>query len=1626
MNTGVSIVSHDHLTSVDRIVEKVVTYAEKQLPKEKIALIIKFIRLYYAHVALEDIKERSISDLYGAVMSHWELMLYRKPNEVKIRVFNPQLDRDGWQSTHTIIQVVTQDMPFLVDSIHMEINRLGLTTHLMIHIGGIKVCRNKKNQVDDVLAYHVQHHKESTLEAPISMEIDRQTDPKVLADIQRNIRRVLRDVRVAVEDWGLMRERVQEALSELDPAKMVQDPEQIKETKAFLNWLMDNHFTFLGFRDYELVGEGKEQALRLIPESGLGVLHDHTHSKMLRQYADLPKAARKMALSTEQILILSKTNTLSTVHRPAYTDYIGVKRFNEKGELIGERRFIGLYTSDVYRSDPRVIPIIRHKVESVLKRSQLPAKSHSGKDLLHILATLPSDDLFHATVDELFHWTMGILHLQERRRIRLFVRKDAYGRFMSCLVYVPRDYFTTDLVMRMQDILMKAFHGLDVSFTTYFSESILARIHFVIRINPRRALEYDVKELEEKLAKVGVSWEDEFYKHALDYFGEERGNDIFNRYRHAFSSAYREEFQAQQAVYDVAHIEKLSERTQLGMSIYRPRGAARDVIRFKLFHPDFTVPLSDALPMLENMGLRVVGEQPYELTFQDGRKVWINDFLMTYAREPEFEIETVKTIFQEAYEKIWFGAAEDDGLNRLVLEAQLTWREIAVFRAYMKYFRQVGFTFSEGYITDALVDNPKVARLLIELFKCYFDPERATTSKEKAQDIEQIIQKGLDEVAGLDEDRILRRYLALIHATLRTNYFQRDEKRNPKPYLSFKLDSSKIPDMPLPLPKYEIFVYSPRFEGVHLRGAAVARGGIRWSDRREDYRTEVLGLMKAQQVKNAVIVPAGAKGGFFPKRLPSEGSREEILQEGLFCYRNFIRGLLDLTDNLENGEIVSPKNTVCYDGPDPYLVVAADKGTATFSDVANSIAIEKNYWMGDAFASGGSTGYDHKKMGITARGAWVAAKRHFQDLGTNLDEAEITVVGIGDMSGDVFGNGMLISRYIKLVAAFDHRHIFLDPNPVPALSYEERLRLFNLPRSSWNDYDRSLLSAGGGVYSRAAKSIQLSPEVKALLHSEKDVMVPNELIRAILKAPVDLIWNGGIGTYIKSSEEKNIDVGDRSNDNLRVNAKDLRARVICEGGNLGVTQLARIEYELNGGKINTDFIDNSAGVDCSDHEVNIKILLNQIVANGSMTEKDRNRLLASMTDEVAQLVLHDNYFQNKALSLASHLALRDMGLNMRFLDALEQEGKINRALEFLPDDKALLERRALGLGLTRPELSVLFAYSKIILKAQIKTSVVVEDPYLSRYVAYAFPTPLRTRFREQMKEHYLAKEIIATQLSNRLVSIMGITFIYQMQDEMSVSVPSIMRAFVAAMKIFQMEKLLADIDALDYKVDAEVQYQMNVEAIRLIRRASRWLLRHRRGELDIASTVTHFGDYVAAIYFRLPKLLLGADKEAVDNHQNNLIERNVPSELALRIAGTAPLFHALNIVEAATTYHEEVFRVAKIYFMLADRLDLFWFRERINAYPVDDQWAVLARAAYKGDLDWIQRELTVRVLLDTKARSIPGKVKEWLAEHDPMIQRWQTILAAMRSAEKKDFAILFVAIRELFDLASNVAAVNVE
>jgi len=1596
-----------------QMIHKISEFAHAKLSADETSLFLKFINLYYRHMAQEDFDRRSVEDLYGVIWSHWQLMQKRQVGELKINVYNPESHAHGFESTHTAIQLVTDDMPFLVDTLRMEINRMHLTTHITIHTGGLKVCRDAKGNLIDVHNYHAKELPHCIFEAPIYLEIDRQTSAAALKEIEENLTRVLKDVRLAVEDWPSMRQKMEAAVKDLQKNTYP----GVEEEVAFLEWVLRDHFTFLGYRNYKLVGSGDEKALELDKKSGLGVLSDSTRSKKLRLYSDLPQKARNLALSKDSAIITSKTNTLSTVHRLAYTDYIGIKKFNAKGELIGQEIFVGLYTSVAYRSDPRIIPLLRQKVATVLKTANLPPKSHAAKDIVHILSTLPRDDLFHSSAEELYELATALSHLQERRRTRLFVRKDAFGRYFSCLVYVPRENFNTDLVMRIREILREALHGVDITYSTRVTESVLARIHYVVRIDTKRFPSVNFKELEAKIIEITESWQDGFRTAVLNEFGEERGNVLFNRYRHAFPAGYREVFTPQTAISDILEVEKLTEG-RLGMSFYRPVGAATNVIRFKLYRFNETVPLSDALPMLENMGLRVVGEQPYRMMTRDGNAVWINDFSMTFAREPRFPVEEVKELFQDAFQNIWLGQTENDSFNRLVLDAELNWREIMILRSYAKYFRQIGFTFSDQYIANILVANEKLTCLIIQLFHAKFDPLKAPVFDQAKVDILAQIERAMEAVTSLDEDRIFNRYLDLIQATVRTNYYQVDENGNSKIQLSLKFEPEKIPEMPLPLPKYEIFVYSPKVEGIHLRMSKVARGGLRWSDRREDYRTEVLGLMKAQQVKNALIVPAGAKGGFVLKELPQTISRDDFFKAGVSGYQIFISGLLDITDNIVDGKIERPKNTAFYDDVDPYLVVAADKGTATFSDIANKIALDRGFWMGNAFASGGMSGYDHKKMAITARGAWVSAERHFQELGIDLNNAPITVVGIGDMSGDVFGNGMLLSPHMKLVAAFNNAHIFIDPTPDPAASFLERKRLFEMPRSTWQDYDVKTISKGGGIFSRDVKAIKLSEEIKTLLQVDNDKMLPSELIRAILKAPVDMIWNGGIGTYIKASSENNFDVGDRANDNLRINGNEVRSKVVCEGGNLGVTQLGRIEYSLNGGKINADFVDNSGGVDCSDHEVNIRILLNPEIASGEITERQSDALLLRMTDAVVQLVLEDNYSQNLAIGMAASVAPRQLNLMVNFMDHLVRTDKLNRRLEFLPDNEEIQKRRAEGKGLTRPEIAVLLAYSKNVLKAEILHSDLMEDPYLKKYVREAFPELLHKRFATAMEHHYLAKEIIATQVTNRLAAEMGATFVYQMQDETGCSTSEIVRAYMVSRKVFDLSSFYRDIESLDYLVDAKTQYELLLDAVDLVRRATRWLLRNRRS-IEIEQGIEEFFVTTQSIMKRLPKLLLGADKEILDTRVEELIKQKVPLEIATKVASTMSLYHALNITEAAKLHNVEMFRVAKIYFMLVDRLQLLWFRNQVNNYPVGDHWTVLAKSAYKGDLDWAQRALTASVLTNTMERSIPGKVNSWLTHRETQIARWHRILTDLRNTEAKEFAILFVALRELLDLAKN-------
>ena len=1608
----------------DELLDKVLVRVREQLPEDQAPQVEDFVRQYYAWIPLDDLADRSPIDIYGAAVAQWSFARQRTPGSAKIRVYNPLFDENGWQSTHTVVEIVNDDMPFLVDSTRMAVNRQGYAIHLMLH-PIMKVRRDGEGQLVEALPPDAED-EDAIPESIIHVEVDRQTEPEVLQELYDCIRSVLEQVRTAVEDWPDMRERVYNLVSELEEDPPPIDEGDLAEAKAFLKWIADDYFTFLGYREYELLTEDEEDILKNVPGTGLGILREKSPRPISHSFAKLPPEVRRLA-HAPHLLNLTKANSRAIIHRPSYMDYVGVKKFDGSGEAIGERRFLGLYTFSAYSMSVLDIPIIRRKARYVLDRADFPPGSHNEKDLIEILEIYPRDELFQISKEELFETSMGILHLQERQHIRLFVRRDAYGRFFSCLVFVPRERYNTEIRERMQDILQTAFNGTNVEFNVRLSESVLARLHFTVYVTPGEVPDYNVDDIEERLVEATRSWTDNLYDALIEHFGEEQGTELFRKYREAFPPGYRAGFLARTAVADIRKVEELESEDDIEMSLYHPIEEPENFLGFKLFGLGEQISLSDILPLLEDMGVEVLDERPHKIKPAGSPPVWIYDFGLVHGAQEELQTGEVKEIFQDAFARAWRETVENDGFNRLVLLARLTWREITALRAYCKYLRQTQTTFSQNYMEDALAANPHIARLLVELFKARFDPDRKESAQEETDRLKREIEGSLDEVESLDEDRILRSFLNVTLATVRTNYFQSTDEGEPKPYLSFKFDPSRIPLLPLPRPMFEIFVYSPRTEGVHLRGGKVARGGIRWSDRREDFRTEILGLMKAQMVKNAVIVPVGAKGGFVVKRPPAQGGRETLMEEVVSCYRTLICGMLDLTDNLVGDRTVPPPDVVRYDEDDPYLVVAADKGTATFSDIANGISEDYGFWLGDAFASGGSTGYDHKEIGITARGAWESVKRHFRELGMDIQNNDFTVVGIGDMSGDVFGNGMLLSRHIKLVGAFNHLHIFLDPDPDPEASFEERERLFDLPRSSWTDYGEALISEGGGVFSRAAKSIPLSSQVKELLDVEEDSLTPQEVIQALLKAKVDLFFNGGIGTYVKASDETNADVGDRANDALRVDGKDLRCRVVGEGGNLGFTQRGRVEYALSGGRIYTDAIDNSAGVDCSDHEVNIKILLDSIVESGDMTEKQRNELLTEMTEEVSQLVLQDNYQQTQALSNAVAQAASMVDVHARYIRVLEHAGKLNRELEFLPGEEALAERKSNDMGLTAPEFAILLAYTKITLYRELLDSDVTEDPYLSGELERYFPTPLRERFRDRMQEHRLRREIIATRATNSMVNRCGTSCAFRLQEETGAPPPEIVRAYTAAREVFGMRGLWAQIEALDARVEAQVQTRMLLEGRKLVERATRWLLRNRRPPLDVAATVSYFSERTAELSGRIPELLLDGAREDLLRATEQLVEANVPPELARRMATLKTMFSALDVVDVAEATGQPVETAAEVYFTLGDRLRFYWLRGHLEALPRDNRWQTLARAALHDDLYSQQAELTAEIL-----RSVPEdlsaseRIEAWMVANRALVERTLQVLTDINASGAFGLATLSVALREIRNLITSSSASQAE
>lgn len=1111
-----------------------------------------------------------------------------------------------------------------------------------------------------------------------------------------------------------------------------------------------------------------------------------------------------------------------------------------------------------------------------------------------------------------------------------------------------------------------------------------------------------------------ATWKEELHQTLLKQYGNKKGPLLSKKYSDCFPASYIDDYSISVAANDIAYMEQLSPQNPLEIFFYFSTKENESVLHLRLFQWQKPLSLSNVLPMLENLDLRTDSETPHKMTLKNNQSIWISDFVVAYTKDA-FEIDKIKDLFQEAFVKIYFGLAENDGLNRLVLAASLSWREIMILRAYAKYLRQVGFRFSQAYIEQALVNYADITKNLLALFFALHNPAKEA-STQAVKKIEQHILQALDSVASLDEDKIIRRIFELIKATLRTNYFQTTDG-SPKDYLSIKLNSRIIPELPLPTPLYEIFVYSPRFEAIHLRNTKVARGGIRWSDRREDFRTEILGLMKAQVVKNAVIVPSGAKGGFVLKMAPQPSSREIIQAEVIQCYKSFIHGLLDLTDNIKDGKFIRPPDVVCHDDVDPYLVVAADKGTASFSDIANLISSEYDFWLGDAFASGGSAGYDHKKMGITARGAWESIKRHFRELNIDVEKISVTVTGIGDMSGDVFGNGMIYSKCIKLVAAFDHRHIFIDPNPDPEISYYERVRLFNLSSSSWEDYNSKLISKGGGIFKRSLKSIMLTPQMKQCFDVEDTELAPNELIRVILKAPVDLLFNGGIGTYVKSSSESQAEVGDRTNDYCRIDGNELRCKVVGEGGNLGFTQLGRVEFALQGGLINTDFIDNSAGVDCSDHEVNLKILLNHETQRGKLSQKKRNDILASLTQEVADLVLKDNYYQALVMSFSAFAAIKNMSLHTSYIKELETQGILNRKVEFLPDDKELVERKAAGQGLTRPELAILLAYTKIHIKHEILQSKLPEDPYLSQILETAFPLSIQKKFKQAMTEHRLKRDIIATQLSNQVVNEMGITFVYRLQMETGATVEEIVRAHAVASHIFETQEIQKLIESLDFKIPMADQYEMLYNIRNLINLATRWFLHSHHLKEDLQKTINHYSKRIKSLEDLIPNLMAGFTKQYLESLTETFLKSGLPLEIARRIATYRAIYTALNIIDVATQHNFDLIKTAKVYFASGEKINLVWFRDQIARDSREGHWNTLARLTLRDELDIAQRTLTVSIMnKDKDDPSALNLIESWMKDNQRALYRWDRLLSMLHGSTDIDYTMFFIAIRELIGL----------
>ena len=1590
----------------------------KALPKTS-ADFAAFAKAFVNGLQSEDFADHQPANIAAIVQDIYNFGKRRTGSEQLITTKVVEGRKKGWLHERTRLYIVSPDRAFIIDSVTAELNRRNLLIRTLFH-PVISVKRDAKGTIETVEA---RDHGKGTNESWLVLEVQGAMGANARRLLEQDIQRVLGDVLLATRDWQAMRTELKNTIAEVSEYKgplMKGDPGNTTEYVAFLRYLYENNFTLLGYREYKFGEKDGEIISSMIPNKSLALLSDERTPVYINKSAiPLPQDLQQLRHNAPLVSVY-KVNRRSTVHRPVPLDAITIKTLDGKGRVVGEKLFVGLFTSVTYSRSILDVPLIRHKLQQVVNDAHFASDSHDFRALSHILEKYPRDELFQMPVEQIREHAVGILRLQDRPRVALYTRVDDFRRYVSCLVYVPRERYETDLRLKIQGILEEELDGVCENFYTTLDDSPLARVMFIVATEQRLRRKYDFPAIEKKLVAASRTWTERLRFALMENMNDERrAVELAMMYDTAFPVSYRDHFSPDDAVTDIDKVEESIAHRRIALDL---REVTPGDIRLKLYHPHHAAALSDVLPVLENMGFRVEAEFPFELKPQEGaRTVWIHELhLKLRAGTLAADMNSLRAQAESALMASWYGHAENDALNALVMSAGLDWRDVVVLRAYVKYMQQARVSYTPSYVMKALVDHPVLSAALVGLFHAKNDPS-LKDSQRKIDQWEAAIASGLENVALLDQDRIIRFIKTLVDATLRTNFYQRDTEGNPKSAVSFKMDSALVAYLPEPRPWREIWVYSPRVEGIHLRGGRIARGGIRWSDRAEDFRTEILGLMQAQMVKNSVIVPEGAKGGFILKKLPENPPRDMYLNEGVECYRIYVRAMLDITDNRSGDKIIKPVDVFCHDDDDPYLVVAADKGTAKFSDIANGISLEYGFWLGDAFASGGSAGYDHKEVGITARGAWECIKRHFRELGTDIQKEEFDVIGIGDMAGDVFGNGMLLSKKIRLIGAFNHQHIICDPNPDVEKTWKERDRQFHAVKA-WDDYDQKLLSKGGKIFSRSDKSLTLTKEIRERFNIDTDKIAPNDLIHAMLKAQCDLLYFGGIGTYVKASNQTHIDVGDRANDATRVDGNEVRAKVVGEGANLAVTRKARVEMGLKGVKLNADFIDNSGGVDCSDHEVNIKILLQELTGGKKpeMTLPARNKLLENMTEEVANLVLRNNYQQSQAISLVEMDAIEMLPVHARFIDQLETKYKIKRNVEGLPTTGEIEERHREHKGLTRSELATLISLAKIrVTKALLETEL-PDDPLAEDWLMHYFPEPLRKKYVKAIRNHRLRREIIAAQMTASIVNRLGPTFMMTVAEKTGAEIEDISRACFLARESFGTRALTQALERLDGQVSAKTQLIAMKQVAKLIESVTLWFLRNDRDSLygkSLAETATHFATCIATLRKSLSAALPPARRERIEHHLRAVRESGGPDDMALQLAHLGPLRSAPDICKIAKGDTKQIPMVAAVYYHLGEDLHFDWLREQARSLTGTSFWQSEAIDGVLGQLYATQADLTRQILDRTdKKRDAQSRLAVWKGKNADALRQLEAMIADMRRIQTLDLAMLTLAEQRLRQL----------